>query len=105
MLTLAQLITLLAAVALLGKAGWDYYHSVKDGGRNLIIGILVLGLALFLVVNEIATGSPDGMIGAIANLITAILKNVAASFENSTIGTLSTAVPKIVPTIMATAKP
>lgn len=98
MLTLAQLITLTAALALLGKAGWDYYHSEKNVGRNLILGILVLGLALFLVVNEIATGSTSGMVGALARLGTAILNSVAKSFEASTAGALPTLVPTIVPT-------
>ena len=43
-------------VALLGKA--DDCPFGERRRRNLIIGILVLGLAPFLVVNEIATGSP-----------------------------------------------
>lgn len=98
MINLGTLIATLAGVALLAKAGWDWFHGVKDVGRNLIVGLLCLGLGLAVITYEIATGSRDGMVGALVRLFTAILNNVAASFEASTVGSLATRVPTLVPT-------
>jgi len=97
MTNLATMIALLGGVVLLGKAGWDYFHGVKDVGRNMVVGLLALGLGLSIVTYEIATGSRTGMVGALMRLITAVINNVAVSFETSTIGTLPTLVPTTAP--------